>query len=263
MKFNRILLIVVSLALMLFALAGCGKDAAQDSQKKLNIVATTTMLTDLVKEIGGDHVSVQGLMGPGVDPHLYQASAGDVTTMSKADVVVYNGIHLEGKMGSIFDNLTKKNKILYLVTLILVVGGDLFTKHLVSSSMLLGQSHEIINNFFYFTYAHNTGVAWGMFAGKLGLFIVVAIIAAVVMIVFFRKTKSEEVLTRFGLVLTFGGMIGNLVDRIFLGYVRDFIDVIIFNYNFPIFNIADMAVVIGVALIIVEIVFEEYIHGKN
>ncbi|EHM91897.1 signal peptidase II [Coprobacillus sp. 3_3_56FAA] len=161
------------------------------------------------------------------------------------------------------NEFNKKNKILYLVTLILVVGGDLFTKHLVSSSMLLGQSHEIINNFFYFTYAHNTGVAWGMFAGKLGLFIVVAIIAAVVMIVFFRKTKSEEVLTRFGLVLTFGGMIGNLVDRIFLGYVRDFIDVIIFNYNFPIFNIADMAVVIGVALIIVEIVFEEYIHGKN
>ena len=110
MKFNRILLIVASLALMLFALAGCGKDAAQDSQKKLNVVATTTMLTDLVKEIGGDHVSVQGLMGPGVDPHLYQASAGDVTTMSKADVVVYNGIHLEGKMGSIFDNLTKQNK---------------------------------------------------------------------------------------------------------------------------------------------------------
>ena len=52
-------------------------------------------------------------------------------------------------------NLTKKNKILYLVTLILVVGGDLFTKHLVSSSMLLGQSHEIINNFFYFTYAQH------------------------------------------------------------------------------------------------------------
>ena len=97
----------------------------------------------------------------------------------------------------------------------------------------------------------------------IGLFVLIAIIAAVVMIVFFRKTKSEEVLTRFGLVLTFGGMIGNLVDRIFLGYVRDFIDVIIFNYNFPIFNIADMAVVIGVALIIVEIVFEEYIHGKN
>ena len=160
-------------------------------------------------------------------------------------------------------NLTKKSKILYLITLILVVGGDLLTKHLVSSSMILGQSHEIINNLFYFTYAHNTGVAWGMFAGKLGLFIVVAIVAAVMMILFFRKTKSDEILTRFGLVLTFGGMAGNLIDRICLGYVRDFIDVMIFNYNFPIFNVADMAVVIGVALIIVEIIFEEYIHGKN
>ena len=66
MKFNRVVLVVISLALMLLALAGCGKDAAQDSQKKLNVVATTTMLTDLVKEIGGDHVAVQGLMGPGV-----------------------------------------------------------------------------------------------------------------------------------------------------------------------------------------------------
>ena len=77
MKFNRILLVVVSLALIVFALAGCGKDTAQDSQKKLNVVATTTMLTDLVKEIGGDHVTVQGLMGPGVlkyPAHPYTAA---------------------------------------------------------------------------------------------------------------------------------------------------------------------------------------------
>ncbi|WRK51778.1 signal peptidase II [Coprobacillaceae bacterium CR2/5/TPMF4] len=102
-----------------------------------------------------------------------------------------------------------------------------------------------------------------MFAGHLALFILVALIAAVVMIIYFRKTKKEEVLTRFGLVLVFAGLLGNLIDRVFFGYVRDFIDVIIFNYNFPIFNIADMAVVIGVALIIIEIIFEEYIHGKN
>ncbi|PQL20979.1 manganese transporter [Veillonella denticariosi JCM 15641] len=110
MKFNRLVLIALSLTVMMLALIGCGKDTARDGQKKLQVVATTTMLTDLVKEIGGDDVSVQGLMGPGVDPHLYQASAGDVTTMSKADVVVYNGVHLEGKMGSIFDNLAKQNK---------------------------------------------------------------------------------------------------------------------------------------------------------
>lgn len=64
------------------------------------------------------------------------------------------------------------------------------------------------------------------------------------------------------MVLTFAGMAGNLIDRVMYGYVRDFIDVVIFNYNFPIFNVADMAVVIGVILIIIEIVFEEYIHGK-
>ena len=159
-------------------------------------------------------------------------------------------------------NLTKRNKLLYLITLIVLIGGDQFTKHLISSSMQLGQSQEIIDNFFYFTYAHNTGVAWGMLAGHLWLFIIVALISAVLMIIFFKRTRKEEILTRFGLVLTFAGMIGNLADRIVLGYVRDFIDVIIFNYKFPIFNIADVAVVIGVALIIIEIIFEEHIHGK-
>ncbi len=78
--------------------------------EKLNVVATTTMLADLAKEIGGDKVDVYGLMKAGVDPHLYQAGAGDVDSMNRADVVVYNGIHLEGKMGSVFDNLYKNNK---------------------------------------------------------------------------------------------------------------------------------------------------------
>ena len=159
-------------------------------------------------------------------------------------------------------DLTKRNKLLYLITLIVLIGGDQFTKHLISSSMQLGQSQAVIDNLFYFTYAHNTGVAWGMLAGHLWLFIIVALVSAVLMIVFFKRTHKEEVLTRFGLVLTFAGMIGNLIDRMVLGYVRDFIDVMIFNYNFPIFNIADMAVVIGVALIIIEIIFEEHIHGK-
>lgn len=159
-------------------------------------------------------------------------------------------------------NLTKRDKLLYLITLIVLIGGDQFTKHLITSSMQLGQSQVIINDFFYFTYAHNTGVAWGMLAGHLWLFIIVALVSAVLMIIFFRKTTKREVLTRFGLVLTFAGMVGNLIDRVVFGYVRDFIDVIIVNYNFPIFNIADMAVVIGVALIIIEIIFEEYLHGK-
>ncbi len=106
--------LLAALAAMMMILAGCGssgdKAPAADGGKKLNVVATTTMLADLSRIIGGDAVEVTGLMGPGVDPHLYQASAGDVSTMQKADVVVYNGVHLEGKMGEIFSNLEKSKK---------------------------------------------------------------------------------------------------------------------------------------------------------
>ncbi len=103
-------LLVLSLAIILF-LTGCQKAATNENNDTLKIVATTTMLADLAEVIGGDHVTVNGLMGPGIDPHLYQASAGDVTLMQKADVVVYNGLHLEGKMGEIFESLTDRGSI--------------------------------------------------------------------------------------------------------------------------------------------------------
>ncbi|KPU43868.1 periplasmic zinc-binding protein TroA precursor [Oxobacter pfennigii] len=95
----------IVLALML-VLAGCKTPGPVTEDDRLNVVATTTMLADLSKIIGGEHVSVSGLMGPGIDPHLYQASAGDVTLMKKSDVVVYNGLHLEGKMGEVFESLS-------------------------------------------------------------------------------------------------------------------------------------------------------------
>jgi manganese/zinc/iron transport system substrate-binding protein len=106
-KIKCIFSTILSLTLLL---TGCSAPAVNtDSSKdKLNIVATTTMLADLVSSIGGERVTVNGLMGPGIDPHLYQASAGDVSLMQKADVVVYNGLHLEGKMGEIFENLSNQ-----------------------------------------------------------------------------------------------------------------------------------------------------------
>ena len=113
--FKKILLwICLPLALLgaVCMSSGCGKsqEAAPKESGKMKVVATTTMLTDLSKQIGGDKVEVSGLMKAGVDPHLYQASAGDVDAMNKADIVVYNGVHLEGKMGAIFDNLAKNKK---------------------------------------------------------------------------------------------------------------------------------------------------------
>lgn len=102
-------MVLLSFCLMtVMMITGCQKAEQKKTSDTLNIVATTTMLADLSRVIGGEHVNVDGLMGPGIDPHLYQASAGDVTLMQNADVVVYNGLHLEGKMGEIFQSLTNR-----------------------------------------------------------------------------------------------------------------------------------------------------------
>ncbi len=76
----------------------------------INVVATTTMLADLMEVIGGNRVSVQGLMGPGIDPHGYKASANDVDKVITADIVTYNGLHLEGQLGRVFSELEKLDK---------------------------------------------------------------------------------------------------------------------------------------------------------
>ena len=85
------------------------KNEKQDNGK-LNIVTTTTMITDLVKNIGGDQVNIQGLMGSGVDPHLYKASEGDVTKLVNADIIFYNGLHLEGKLVEVFEKMGSQTK---------------------------------------------------------------------------------------------------------------------------------------------------------
>ncbi len=85
------------------------KDAAKDNGK-LNVVTTTSMITDLVKNIGGDAINVQGLMGSGVDPHLYKASEGDVTKLVDADIIFYNGLHLEGKLVDVFEKMASQTK---------------------------------------------------------------------------------------------------------------------------------------------------------
>jgi manganese/zinc/iron transport system substrate-binding protein len=71
-------------------------------------VATTSIVADVVREVGGDYVEVTSLMGPGVDPHLYRASEGDVRRMSGADIVFYSGLHLEGRMGELFAQMGER-----------------------------------------------------------------------------------------------------------------------------------------------------------
>lgn len=96
--------------------AGAGGSTPADSTGKIRVTATTTMVTDLVKQVGGDRVEAQGLMGAGVDPHLYKASASDVTKLQGADVIFYNGIFLEGKLQDIFEKMSKGGKRVLAVT---------------------------------------------------------------------------------------------------------------------------------------------------
>lgn len=112
---ERTNLLVVMLVIVLL-LQGCTTASAQAdngdfSQRQIRAVATTGMISDIVKNVGGERVSVSGLMGPGVDPHLYKASEGDIHKLDKADVIFYNGLHLEAGMGRIFEHMVKWKRI--------------------------------------------------------------------------------------------------------------------------------------------------------
>jgi manganese/zinc/iron transport system substrate-binding protein len=95
--------------MMILVFYGCGK-LADDGDHRIKVVTTIGMITDIVEGIGKDRVSVAGLMGPGVDPHLYKASEGDVGRMFEADVIFYNGLHLEGAMVEVLEQLNRRVK---------------------------------------------------------------------------------------------------------------------------------------------------------
>lgn len=113
---NRKSLFITGIISMI-ALVSCNQNSASgdDDKEKLNVVATTTLVADLVNRIGGDDIRLQGLMGPGVDPHLYKASEGDVSKLYQADIIFYNGLHLEGKMVDLFEKMQKSGKSTFAV----------------------------------------------------------------------------------------------------------------------------------------------------
>ena len=97
------------LALLAVFLGGCGSNSgSKQADGKLVVVATTGMIADAVKQVGGDRVEVIALMGPGIDPHLYKASPGDITKINSADLIFFNGLHLEGKMADVFEKVGRK-----------------------------------------------------------------------------------------------------------------------------------------------------------
>ncbi len=109
---TRLRIAILLCPLLLLAGCGGGGGGSEADDDRLRIVATTGQVADLVRNVGGDRVRVEALMGPGIDPHLYQASAGDVERLRRADLVVYNGLHLESKMGEVLAELGKRKPVL-------------------------------------------------------------------------------------------------------------------------------------------------------
>lgn len=105
--FNRLKFLLVLVFLMSGLASGCSSSsAAPTTDDKPLVVATTGMIADVAREIGGDLVEVDQLMGPGVDPHLYKATESDVSTLLSADLILYNGLFLESRMEDIFEQMS-------------------------------------------------------------------------------------------------------------------------------------------------------------
>ena len=145
--------------------------------------------------------------------------------------------------------------IIYLSILLFIV--DQISKIITVKLIEINKGIEIIKNFFYLTYTHNTGAAFSILTGQRILLILIAIVILIILFNYLRKNKVEKRVDKLAFSLIIGGSLGNLVDRIVRGYVVDFIDVKIFGYNFPIFNIADTFIVIGVFLLLITLTRKE------
>lgn len=138
--------------------------------------------------------------------------------------------------------------ILSLIFLII----DQITKILVIKILPLSGSIEIIKNFFYIIPTNNTGAAFSILLGKRIFLIVVAILIIGILLYYIKKNKVDGKLNIIAFSLIIGGSLGNLIDRIVRGYVVDFISIKLGSYNFPIFNVADTLIVVGVFLLLIK-----------
>ncbi|EHJ07053.1 signal peptidase II [Staphylococcus simiae] len=139
-----------------------------------------------------------------------------------------------------------------LVTLFIITF-DQLTKYLIATTMKIGDSFEVIPNFLNITSHRNNGAAWGILSGKMGFFYIITVIILIVLIYFFIKEAQFNLFLQVAISLLFAGALGNFIDRLFNGQVVDFIDTNIFGYDFPIFNIADSSLTIGVIFVIIAL----------
>lgn len=146
--------------------------------------------------------------------------------------------------------------IYYLISL-LVILLDQGTKWLVVRYMELGEQISLIEGWLYITSHRNRGAAFGILQGQFLFFYLISTAVIILLIIFIQKYARKDRFLGFILALGLGGAVGNFIDRLFRGAVVDFIDVRIFSYHYPIFNIADSALVIAVLLYVIKSFMEE------
>ena len=147
------------------------------------------------------------------------------------------------------------------IDMILILGIivlDQLTKSLIASTMRLSESIVLIPSVFSITHARNFGASWGLFQNQMTFLILVTFVALAIMGLWISRLKPGWSFERLGLLLMLGGTVGNLIDRLVLGYVVDFIDVFIFGFDFPIFNVADIALTCGVIALLVHELKEHF-----
>ena len=149
-----------------------------------------------------------------------------------------------------------KTSIASLLIVLITLGLDQWTKWAIVKSISLNDRVEMIKHFFYLTYVQNIGAGFSMFSGAgMGFFAILTFVALAAIIYMFFKTNDPRY--QICLALVFSGAIGNFIDRMFLGYVRDFFSFYIFGWPFPVFNLADICITVGIALILISMFIEE------
>ncbi|MDD2580487.1 MAG: signal peptidase II [Desulfuromonadaceae bacterium] len=137
---------------------------------------------------------------------------------------------------------------------------DQITKIAIDRSMPLFDSIPVIENFFNITYVRNKGAAFSFLSNaswRLPFFITISIVAAIVILIAFRRLRDNQKLAHISLAMIFSGAVGNLIDRIRLGEVIDFLDVHWYRLHWPAFNVADSLICVGVFLLAVDMILEE------
>ena len=153
--------------------------------------------------------------------------------------------------------------IIYLFIILFEVLLDQFSKQIVTAYLDLYQKVEVIPSFFNLTYVQNYGAGFSILEGQRFLFLFITIVAIIIFSYMLYKGKNSHIVYKTSLLLILGGTLCNFIDRIVHTYVVDFLDFIIFGYDFPVFNIADSFLTIGVILLLIYTLFIEGKNGKN